>query len=83
MVAHDPRIVAQEVLAFRAQFAAHIRGQRALATRDGSLIEANVTLATDQCKLHRVQNRGLAHTVDADEIRRAVARDGRVFKGAS
>ncbi len=77
---HARRIVAQKTLPLGAQFAAHIRSERALAARDSGLVETNVTLTADQRKLHRVEDGGLAHAVDADEVRRAVTGDGGVFE---
>ena len=77
------RIAAQEALGLHAQFAAHIRCQGAFAAGHGCDVELHIALAAHQHKLHRIQDRAFAHTIDADEIRRAVHRDRGVLEQVS
>ena len=77
---HAGSVAAQVTLALGAEFAAHVGGERALAPGHRGLIEFHVALAADEGELGRIENRRLARAVHADEVRRAVAGDGRVLE---
>ena len=74
------RVAAQEVPAFGADLAAHVAGERALAAAQRRLVEFHVALPADERELHGVEDGRFTDAVDADEIRRALARDRGVLE---
>ena len=73
-------VAAQEALAFGAQFAAHVTGERAPAAAHGGLVVLDVPLPADQRELEGVEDGGLARAIDADKVSGALAGDSGVFE---
>ena len=73
-------VSAEVALAFGAQFATDVAGERALALVHRSAVEAHVALSAHQSELDRVEDGGFAHPVHADKVRCPLAGDGGIFE---